>query len=210
MTELTKAQIGALMSPLSPSRVQHRGQSGRDLSYLAAYDVKATLIRVFGFGGFSAETIESQVVSLEQTPADAARGAGNWTATAMATVRLTIPTLGAVYSETAASSQVNPQPGEALDFAIKTAESDALKRAATYLGTQFGLGLYDGGSTAELVGILFEPAQAKALADWRAERQEALMSNAEHQVAQAKVARALGGRAGLGTLEPEGGTDGGS
>ena len=50
------------------------------------------------------------------------------------------------------------------DFAVKTAESDALKRAATYLGTQFGLSLYDGGSTREIVRVLFEPTQAALLA----------------------------------------------
>ena len=37
-------------------------------------------------------------------------------------------------------------------MAVKTAESDALKRAAINLGTQFGLSLYDNGSRADVVG----------------------------------------------------------
>lgn len=37
-------------------------------------------------------------------------------------------------------------------MAIKTAESDALKRAAINLGTQFGLSLYDNGSMKDVVG----------------------------------------------------------
>ena len=184
---LSKGQIGALMSPLNPKRIQGRQQSGRQLSYLAAYDVKATLIRMFGFGGFSAETIDTNVLRLEQYP-DKDGKFNNWTATVYCTVRLSIPSLGAVYTESASSSQVNPQPGEATDFAIKTAESDALKRAATYLGTQFGLGLYDGGTPAEVVKTIIEPTQGALLAEYRAERTEVVNEEAE-----ALVARALGG-----------------
>ena len=36
-------------------------------------------------------------------------------------------------------------------MAIKTAESDALKRAASNLGDQFGLSLYNNGSSAPVV-----------------------------------------------------------
>jgi hypothetical protein len=36
-------------------------------------------------------------------------------------------------------------------MAIKTAESDALKRAAINLGTQFGLSLYNNGSMRDVV-----------------------------------------------------------
>jgi hypothetical protein len=55
-------------------------------------------------------------------------------------------------------------------MALKTAESDALKRAATYLGTQFGLGLYNQGSTAEVVRKIVEPTQAAQLKRVRANR----------------------------------------
>jgi hypothetical protein len=36
-------------------------------------------------------------------------------------------------------------------MAIKTAESDALKRAAINLGTQFGLSLYNNGSLRDVI-----------------------------------------------------------
>jgi len=200
---LSKEQISALMSPLNPKRIQGRQQSGRQLSYLAAYDVKATLIRMFGFGGFSAETIDTNVVRLEQTSLTPdGQPTGNFTATAVCTVRLSIPSLGAVYTESASSSQVNPQPGEALDFAIKTAESDALKRAATYLGTQFGLGLYDGGTPAEVVKTIIEPTQGALLAEIRSTRAEVVNTEA-----QALVERAIGGtRTGPRGTPVEGGT----
>lgn len=44
-----------------------------------------------------------------------------------------------------------PDPGEAHDMAVKTAESDAFKRAAINLGDNFGLSLYNNGSVAPVV-----------------------------------------------------------
>ena len=50
---LNEAQVEQLLRPLNPSRVAKRSQAGRQLSYLEAWDVKAHLIRIFGFGGCS-------------------------------------------------------------------------------------------------------------------------------------------------------------
>lgn len=178
---LTKRQLGTLMAPLNPDRVQNRSQAGRNLSYLAAYDVKATLIRVFGFGGFDAEVTHSEIVSIDRDPQ------GNKiTVCAMCTVRLHIKQLDATYTETAVSSQTGIQIGEVADFAIKTAESDALKRAATYLGTQFGLSLYANGATADVVRVIVDPVQAATLDEITAERQAA------SQAANAKIAAHMG------------------
>lgn len=160
---LTGDQIKVLMAPLNPGRVKHRSQGSRQLSYLEAFEVKATLIRVFGFGGFDAETIETRILHQEnRAPREGSQSQSRqWDVTALCTVRLTV--MGRVYVESAAATQSNPELGEAADFAIKTAESDALKRAATYLGTQFGLSLYDNGSTNDIVRVLFEPTQAALL-----------------------------------------------
>jgi hypothetical protein len=47
-------------------------------------------------------------------------------------------------------------------MAIKTAESDALKRAAINLGTQFGLSLYNNGSLQDVVvRTLIEPTDGE-------------------------------------------------
>jgi hypothetical protein len=47
--------------------------------------------------------------------------------------------------------------GEHHDNAVKTAASDALKRCAINLGTQFGLSLYDDGSLADVVRNTIAP-----------------------------------------------------
>jgi len=187
---LSKEQIGVLMMPLNPGRVQsRRGGGGANLSYLAAYDVKATLIRVFGFGGFSAETIKTEILRNEPYQKD---GKDLVRVTAMCTVRLTIHVTGAVYSESAVSMQSGPDHGEVTDFAVKTAESDALKRAATYLGTQFGLGLYDNGSTQDVVRTVLEPQQGALLAEYRAEAEAKQTEQAKELKARAQRAFSKG------------------
>lgn len=177
---LTGAQVAQLMRNLNPDRVVEldKGGAGGKLKYLEGWDVKATLIRVFGFANFSAEVIESQIVNV--VPAD-----GRVTVLAKATVRLTIHATGAVYTETAAASQVGKQVGEVADFALKTAETDALKRCAIYLGTQFGLSLYKNGQTGDVVKVVLDPAQNEALAEYGREME------AKRAEAEAKVQDAL-------------------
>jgi recombination DNA repair RAD52 pathway protein len=201
---LSKDQIKALTGTLSQTRVAKRQGSGGSgqLSYLEAWDVKASLARVFGFGGFSAETIDTRYEIRSAVTGTNAKGAETFqhTAIAMCTVRLTIHQTGAVYTESAASSQVNPQAGEALDFAIKSAESDALKRAATYLGTQFGLSLYNNGSLGNVIDVILAPDQKDIWDEIKAERAGA------NPAGRALVDRALAqaARADDGDAGPEG------
>ena len=167
---LTEEQLAILMKDINPDRISKRSQGGRSLSYLEAWDVKATLIRLFGFGGFSSEVLEAKIINERSEPFQDSKGATKYkdAVSVMVTVRLTIHQLGAVYTETAASSQTGSQGfGDVADFAFKTAESDALKRAAIFLGTQFGLSLYKNGSTSEIIRTIVAPDQKF----WNGERQ---------------------------------------
>jgi recombination DNA repair RAD52 pathway protein len=148
---LSVRQLTALMADLNPGRISNLKRGSGSLSYLEAWDVKATLIKVFGFGGFSAkaETKIERIFTGEEVGANS-----KWTVLASAHVELYIHQLGAVYTEGAVSSQAGSQVGEVADFAVKTAESDALKRAAIYLGTQFGLSLYNNGSTQDIIRVV--------------------------------------------------------
>lgn len=181
-SRLTGDQIRALMAPtINKNRVKSRKVDGRDQSYVMAWDVKATLIRLFGFGGFSAEVIDSSILQVFRAETHP------WHVTqprnqneqpkpktpqvvAQATVRLTVFGIGpggedAVYTETAIGANSGWDMGMTMDNAIKTAESDALKRAAIYLGTQFGLSLYENGSRQEVVRVLFNEEQREHLGD---------------------------------------------
>lgn len=146
---LNEHQYEQLLKPLNPSRVAKRSQAGRSLSYLEAWDVKAHLIRIFGFGNWSWEVINADLAFESEKD-------GKWNVGYKVVGRLTVPGMdsnwGATYTEAAVGSATLPQRGEAHDMAVKTAESDALKRAAINLGTQFGLSLYDNGSTKDVIG----------------------------------------------------------
>lgn len=142
---LNDRQYEQLLKPLNESRVAKRGQAGRQLSYLEAWDVKAHLIRIFGFGGWSADVLESNLAFEDKNEK------GQWNVGYKVVLQLSIPSLLCTYTEAAVGSATLPQRGEAHDMAIKTAESDALKRAAINLGTQFGLSLYNNGSMRDVV-----------------------------------------------------------
>ena len=146
---LNEQQYQQLLKPLNPARVAKRSQAGRNLSYLEAWDVKAHLIRIFGFGNWSWEVKTADLAFESEKD-------GKWNVGYKVVGCLTVPgtkdNWGAVYTEAAVGSATLPQRGEAHDMAVKTAESDALKRAAINLGTQFGLSLYDNGSTKDVIG----------------------------------------------------------
>ena len=159
--KLTKEQYEQLLKPLNASRVQQRNQAGNSLSYLEAWDVKAHLIRIFGFGGWSADVLSADLAFEDSEVKD---GKTRWSVGYKVIMRLRIHAdndfLGdTTYTEAAVGFSTQPQRGEAHDMAIKTAESDALKRAAINLGTQFGLSLYDDGNRNDVVkGTLVPPS----------------------------------------------------
>jgi recombination DNA repair RAD52 pathway protein len=140
---LNDQQYEQLLKPLNPNRVAKRSQAGRNLSYLEAWDVKAHLIRIFGFGGWSWDVLTAELAFESEKD-------GKWNVGYKVIGSLRID--NTTYTEASVGSATLPQRGEAHDMAIKTAESDALKRAAINLGTQFGLSLYDNGSLKDVVG----------------------------------------------------------
>lgn len=171
-SRFTADQLVQLMEPLSENRVSKRSQSGTQLSYVEAHDIKNMLIRIFGFGGFSSDVVSSDVKTGEWFKNERS-GKDNVKVLAVATVKVTLHPparrtevlFGDVtYTETAVSSQTGADEGDTGDFAMKTAESDAFKRAAIFLGSQMGLSLYAKGSMQDQVRVIFEPTQAELLA----------------------------------------------
>jgi hypothetical protein len=160
---LTTAQVAQLLNPINPVRVSSR----EGLSHLEAYDVRAHLNRCFGFGRWSADLLDLTMLYESETQTKSGKSA--YAVGYRATLRLTIcapdGTVLATYTEAATGDAVMPdfKRADAHDFALKTAESQALKRCATNLGDQFGLSLYAKGSKAALVrGTLVMPAGSDA------------------------------------------------
>jgi hypothetical protein len=158
---LTEQQVHFLLQPINAKRVRNL----RGMSHLEAWDVRRQLIRIFGFEGFTVETIGLDMVAERESKTGER---SRWTVVYRAQVRLTVKdkdgrTISS-FEDAAAGDAVNqPSLGDAHDLAMKTALSQALKRCAVNLGDQFGLSLYNDGSQAPVVlrslAYMGEPVQ---------------------------------------------------
>lgn len=154
LEEIFLHQIETLFKPLNSIRVAKRD----GMSYLEAWDVIAHLTRIFGPLNWDKEVKEVVMIYDEfvnWTPRGQTIPKSGYDVAYRSIVRLTIRSeLGTKVSEDVATGQAQHQPnrGDAHDLALKSAVSDALKRAAKDLGNQFGLSLYDSGSLKSVVG----------------------------------------------------------
>ena len=143
---LTEVQRKVLLQGIDTNRIarrrQGKGNSGPLLSYLEQADVRAHADRVFGFGGWDAETLDVTMCFEEQA------GDGKWNVGYRVTMQVTVYDPEGLpvcrYSETAVGTPMGPMAdrGDAHDMAVKTAASDAMKHYFINLGDQFGLSLY--------------------------------------------------------------------
>src|SRR3974390_825898 len=120
-------------------RTRH-APDGRELSYLEGWYSISEANRIFGFDGWSRETIESRCVLARENK-------GIFLAVYIARVRLTVQANGAsIIREGHGTGEGRGiSPGEVHDIALKAAETDATKRALATFGKPFGLELYRGG-----------------------------------------------------------------
>jgi recombination DNA repair RAD52 pathway protein len=169
---LTDRQLQVLAGRLNSSRVAHRRGDCKQLSYLEAYDVRAHLIRVFGYGGFDVITEDYHLVWEREYTSSGDNPRPMIEVAYSARVRLNIRDPEgnhlATYVECAVGQanvgESNSMRGDAHDNALKTAVSDAMKRCAVNLGNQFGISLYNDGSTADEVrGTLLDPPKDEEL-----------------------------------------------
>ena len=133
--EFTKEQVELLKEPILAKNVKERdgNKAGTfQLAYVEGWHVIDEANRIFGFGGWSSETIETSMVNAEPD-----------NVTYIAKVRITV---GDVVREGTGAGHGNTKQGIGanIEAAIKEAETDARKRAFMQFGNQFGLSLYNG------------------------------------------------------------------
>ena len=142
-----------LLAGINPKRV---GQAN-NRAHVEAYEIRAHLIRTFDFDGWDERILTNDLVFESEKD-------GRWTACYRAQCELTVrwPDGNAsVYTEWATGdSQNQPSRSDAHDMALKTAQSQALKRCAMNLGDQFGLSLYRRGQLSPIVGRTWDMATA--------------------------------------------------
>ena len=130
-------QLQALRRNLDGRHIRTREANGRELSYIEGWFAISEANRIFGFDGWSRETVESRCVLARENR-------GTFVAVYVAKVRITVQADGAtVIREGHGSGEGRgTSPGEVHDISLKAAETDATKRAFATFGKPFGLELY--------------------------------------------------------------------
>ena len=130
-------QVQALRRKLDQRYVRTRESNGRALHYIEGWYAISEANRIFGFDGWSRETLETRcVLSRERN--------GTFLAVYVARVRITARAgrASTIREGHGTGEGRGSSPGEVHDIALKAAETDATKRALSTFGKPFGLALY--------------------------------------------------------------------
>ena len=122
-------QLAALRRQPNRSHIRTRQAHGRELSYLEGWYAISEANRIFGFDGWSRETLETRCVLARENR-------GTFLAVYVARVRVTVHTDSAtiVREGHGTGEGRGTSPGEVHDIAGTAAETDAPKRALATFG----------------------------------------------------------------------------
>ena len=156
----TEKQVQALRRSLNARHVRTREANGRELSYIEGWYAISEANRIFGFDGWSRETVETRCVLARENR-------GSFVAVYIAKVRITVHADGAtIVREGHGSGEGRgTSPGEVHDIALKAAETDATKRALATFGKPFGLELYRKDKKGSLANSAHVAAGNRSLTD---------------------------------------------
>lgn len=134
----TDTQTKALAAKLPERHVKTRVHNGEQRHYVEGWHVIAEANRIFGYDAWDRQTIELK--SLGQTTVDY-----RFISTYLARVRITVRAGPVVIVREGVGTGHGRAftAGEAHEVAMKSAETDAMKRALATFGNPFGLALYD-------------------------------------------------------------------
>jgi len=148
----TDTQTRALAAKLPERNIKTREHNGERLHYVEGWHVIAEANRIFGYDAWDRQTIELK--PLGQTTSDY-----RFQTSYLARVRVTVHAGPAVIVREGVGTGHGRAftAGEAHEFAMKSAETDAMKRALSTFGNPFGLALYD----SEQRGVRLDRKRAK-------------------------------------------------
>ena len=135
----TDEQKQALAAKLDKANVKTRQQAGRDLSYIEGWVAIAEANRIFGFDGWSRETVELRQLGEPRVTGNTIRVGYS------CRVRITVRAGDTIITREGCGfgSGIDRDVDQAHESALKEAETDAMKRALMTFGNPFGLALYD-------------------------------------------------------------------
>jgi len=148
-------QVKTLRRNLDHRYVRTRQANGRELSYIEGWYAISEANRIFGFDGWSRETVDSRCVLAREN-----RGA--FLAVYTARVRISVQADGStiIREDHGSGEGRGASPGEVHDTALKAAETDATKRALATFGKPFGLALYGLGKSPSIQPTIPIPSEA--------------------------------------------------
>lgn len=134
--------IEELKKPLDPRHVASRSQGGGQVSYIEGWHAIAEANRIFGFDGWTRETLDLRQLG------EPYEVNGKWRVnySAKVCIRVLVPgDFGTLVSRDGCGfgQGIDKDVGQAHESALKEAETDAMKRALMTFGNPFGLALYD-------------------------------------------------------------------
>lgn len=132
----SQTQINALQAPLARANVK---KNPRGYDYVEGWMAIAEANRIFGFDGWTRETVEMQQLGEPEMVGT------NWRVAYRARVRVTVFAAEKVIVRDGSGygSGIVKDVRDAHESAVKEAETDAMKRALMTFGNPFGLALYD-------------------------------------------------------------------
>jgi DNA repair and recombination protein RAD52 len=143
----TEHMNAELAKKLDPANVRPPSKFGPKGDYIEGWHAIAEANRIFGFDGWTRETVRLEQVAQYERKIGQDKKDG-WSVTYIAKVRVTAH--GVVREGSGSGHGIGVDLGEAHESALKEAETDAMKRAMMTFGNPFGLALYD--KTRENVG----------------------------------------------------------
>ena len=135
---LSDVQLRQLRAKLDARHIKTRKANGTDLHYVEGWRVISEANRIFGYDAWDRRTVATKCVS---SSGNGQRHFAAYTAKVRITVRAGDITIVREGSGTGEGSGFTL--GQAHEIALKSAETDATKRALATFGNPFGLALYD-------------------------------------------------------------------
>lgn len=149
-------QLQELKKEIDARHLRNREVNGRELTYIEGWHAMSEANRIFGHDGWSRETLDSKCVFSRE-----AKGTYVTVYTAKVRIAVRAKDLSVVRDGHGTGEGRGATPGEAHDFGLKAAETDATKRALATFGKPFGLGLYGGLTTSPKQMASVEAAPAR-------------------------------------------------
>jgi DNA repair and recombination protein RAD52 len=163
----TEQQKAALAAPLNGQHVKRRKQAGRSLAYIEGWKAIDEANRIFGFDGWTRETVDLRCVCEKERKIGQDKRDG-WGVSYIAKVRIVVFAGDSLVTREGIGSGhgIAGDLGTAHESAVKEAETDSMKRALMTFGNPFGLALYDKEQTNVVDGN-GQDSKAKLVAECR-------------------------------------------